>query len=162
MWRTEAERARWRVFEDASESFVRAYFNPRFVINARHNNGRPDLNGSNGFDLVFVNQEGRLVIVEAKSGRVTLLTAFGAGARGQRQLDTNLRVLADRIEGDPSIPRHVKDDLLEQIETRSFETQLHVSPTSTIPNSRLDVFEEMLGRPLDAIYILPEELAART
>src|SRR5690606_33133871 len=140
MWRTEAERARWRVFEDASESFVRAYFNPRFVINARHNNGRPDLNGSNGFDLVFVNQEGRLVIVEAKSGRVTLLTAFGAGARGQRQLDTNLRVLADRIEGDPSIPRHVKDDLLEQIETRSFETQLHVSQTSTIPNSRLDVF----------------------
>lgn len=161
MWRTQAERGRWRVFEDAAESFVRAYFNPSYVINARHNNGSFNPDGSNGFDVVFVNEQGRLVIGEAKSGRVTPITAFGGGARGEMQLELNLEVLIQRIRADVSIPDHVKDDLIRQVETRTFETQLYISPTSSIPMERLNVFQEMLGRPLDAIYILPENLAAR-
>lgn len=162
MWRTEAERGRWRVFEDAAESFVRAYFKPRYVINARHNNGSPNPDGANGFDVVFVNQQGRLVIGEAKSGTVTPITAFGGGARGEAQLELNLEVLRTSIRLDPSIPEATKLELLRQIDSRTFETQLYVSPTSTIPQGRLDVYQQMLDRPLDAIYILPEELRSRT
>lgn len=161
MWRTQAERGRWRVFEDAAESFVRAYFNPRYVIDARHNNGNPSQHGSNGFDIVFVNQEGKLVIGEAKSGTVTPITAFGGGVRGEAQLELNLEVLRDSIRTDTRIPEDVKIDLLRQIDSRTFATHLYISPSSSIPEGRLDIYQEILGKPLDAVYILPEELPAR-
>ena len=161
MWTTPAERARWRALEDAAESFARKYFNATHVINAKQNNGTANPGGSNGFDLVFVNQQGRLVIGEAKSGRVTPITAFGGGARGAAQLELNLRVLRDNVSQDMTIPRSVRDDIIRQIDARSFETQLYLSPTSNIPNGRLDVFTTHLGRPLDAIYILPEAPPAR-
>ena len=162
MWRTEAERLRWQSLEDAATSFARNYFDARYVIDAKHMNGALDHpNSTQGFDLVFVTPDGRLVIGEAKSGQQTReITAFGAGRRGEEQLDLNLRVLRERVERDLSIPDDVKQSIVRQIDTRSFETHLYIPPRTTIRARDLDIFQEALGRPLDAIYILPEELPA--
>jgi hypothetical protein len=76
-------------------------------------------------------------------------------------LELNLLVLRGRVQLDQSIPPGVKARILEQIDTRTFETHLYISPSSNIPEGRLNVFPDVLGRPLDAVYILPETPAAR-
>jgi len=128
------------------------------VINAKHMNGNLDHpNPVHGFDIVYIKEDGTLVIGEAKSGRrATKLTAFGGGDGGKDTLDLNLWVVKQRVEHDPTIPEHIKEKIFDQIENRTFETHLYVPPTTTIPSGYLDVFPELLGRPLDAIYILPE------
>src|SRR5690606_12716176 len=157
MWRPGTRPLRWQSLEDAATSFAQNYFKARYVIDAKHRNGRPDPDATNGFDVVFIKEDGTLVIGEAKSGaQMSSLTAFGGGVRGETQLVTNLTVLRQNVLNDPNIPRDVKDRILEQIDTRSFETHLYISPTTTIPEGLLDVFQSILGRPLDAIYILPE------
>ncbi len=159
VWRPGTHPMRWISLEAAAISFARNFFHARYVINAKHRNGRPDPNATNGFDVVFVKEDGTLVIGEAKSGaEVDDITAFGGGARGERQLITNLTVLRRNVLNDPNIPPDIKDNILQQIDTRSFETHLYISPTTTIPHGTLDVFPNIIGRPLDAIYILPEDV----
>ena len=102
------------------------------------------------------------MIGEAKSGSsMTSLTAFGAGENGISQLETNLGVVRARVEMDETIPEGVRASLLRQIDERSFETHLYLAPNTNVPTRHLDVYQEMLGRPLDAIYILPEAPPAR-
>jgi hypothetical protein len=161
MWEPGTRPLRWQSLEDAAIAFARNYFDARYVINAKHRNGRPLPNGTNGFDVVFVKSDGTLVIGEAKSGAtVDSITAFGGGPRGEAQLVTNLTVLRRNVLNDPNIPPDVKDNILRQIDTRTFETHLYVSPSTTIREGSLDVFQDILSRPLDAIYVLPEDTLA--
>lgn len=154
---------RWQSLEDAATSFAQNYFNARYVIDAKHMNGNMDHPyRTQGFDVVFVKADGTLVIGEAKSGdAMTELTALGAGRRGVAQLETNLDVVRARVEMDETIPDSVRASILRQIDERSFETHLYLAPNTNIPSGRLDVYQEVLGRPLDAIYILPEAPPAR-
>lgn len=158
LWDPKSRTFRWQALEAGAIEFAKNYFGAKYVINAKHMNGNLDHpNPVHGFDIVYIKEDGTLVIGEAKSGRrATKLTAFGGGDGGKDTLDLNLWVVKQRVEHDPTIPEHIKEKIFDQIENRTFETHLYVPPTTTIPSGYLDVFPELLGRPLDAIYILPE------
>jgi filamentous hemagglutinin len=113
--------------------------------------------GTNGFDLAYVVRDGgsyKLVIVEAKSGSVGKLTAFGEGMRGEAQLQTNLQTVRKAVDSS-NLPAAVKDAAREQLNARTFQTELFMGETSNLNFSKLDFLSSVTGKPVQKIIVLP-------
>jgi hypothetical protein len=113
--------------------------------------------GPNGFDLAYVVRDDdtyRLVIVEAKSGGVGKLTAFGEGMRGEKQLLTNLSTVRERI-GESNLSQSAKDAISQQLRTRTFETELFMGESSDLRVSKLDFLSSITGNPVRKVVVIP-------
>ncbi|SOD25343.1 filamentous hemagglutinin [Variovorax sp. YR752] len=143
--------------ERASISYAQATENVVAVVDARQSNG-------NGFDPSYIKQNAdggyQLVIVEDKSGTVGKLTAFGEGSRGEAQLNRNLAQLRAKIESDATIPDNAREAALEQIDNKTFQTQLFLGPTSNPSQAALDAMRSATGgrTSVTSVVVLPKNL----
>ncbi|WP_035336811.1 hypothetical protein [Acinetobacter junii] len=121
----------------------------------------PQYGGDNVFDLAYLRADGKLVLVEAKSnsGNISDITAFGAGKNGLGQLEKNIdefTKMLDRQLASRQIDRRTYDQITAQLKNKTFETELYVGSRSNVPASKLKVYSDNIGKPLDRVIVMPE------
>jgi len=144
--------ARGTALEQAAVAYARGYHGATHVWQPQWQQGA----ALRGLDIAYLRPDGKLVIGEAKahSGNINDLTAFGSTRL--ETLELNLAKLRELVEQDRSLSVEMRRNVLRQIDNRTFETELFLAPKGNVPDPKLDVLQDRLGRPLDRVIVLPE------
>ena len=64
--------------------------------------------------------------------------------------------MLDRQLASRQIDRRTYDQITAQLKNKTFETELYVGSRSNVPASKLKVYSDNIGKPLDRVIVMPE------